>query len=97
MMTGNDKTPKTPAGGTTLRDGISMPRASEGLIARIMADAEETLAPKSWQVILWPFGPVWKPATVLMASALVGVWVGSQVLPEDGNTITNEIETMIVR
>jgi len=80
----------------TLRGTISMPEASADLIFRIMADAEETLAPKTWKAIVWPFGPVWKPATILMASALVGVWVGFQVLPEGGNTITDEIELMMV-
>lgn len=84
------------AGKDVLKENLGMPSASPDLIFRIMADAEQILAPKTWQVILWPFGPVWKPAAVLMTSALIGIWVGFYAIPEGGNAITDEIELMMV-
>jgi hypothetical protein len=84
------------AGKDILKESLSKPSASPDLIFRIMADAEEILAPKTWRVILWPFGPIWKPVAVLTVATLLGIWVGYHAIPEGGNTITDEIELMMV-
>lgn len=53
--------------------------ASPELKDRILAAAERRSARKTavsiWEAI-WPFGPIWRPATALAFSAAFGVYVG---------------------
>lgn len=78
-----------------LKENVVLPSPSPSLVARILADAEASLAPKSWKTIVWPFGPVWKPAGVLTASGALGAWVGVFALPLDEGLMITEIETLL--
>ena len=78
-----------------IKNHIAMPEPGEDLVSKIMADAEEVLGSKSWKVILWPFGQVWKPAIVLSASVILGVWVGFAELAQDQAYIDAEIEAIL--
>lgn len=55
---------------------------SPELMARVLAAANQA-APSwrrrldTWMLALWPFGPVWRPATVLALAALFGVALGT--------------------
>ena len=77
-----------------IKNHINMPEPSADLVSRIMADAEATLVPTSWQTILWPFGPVWRPVMALSMSVVFGVWVGMSELAEDEAYIDAEIEAI---
>lgn len=78
-----------------LKENVVLPSPSPSLVARILADAEATLAPKSWKTIVWPFGPVWKPAGVLAASIALGAWVGIFAMPLEEDLMITEIETLL--
>ncbi len=55
---------------------------SPELMARVLAAANQA-APSwrrrlgAWTLVLWPFGPVWRPATALALAALFGVTLGT--------------------
>ena len=78
-----------------LKENVVLPSPSPSLVARILADAEATLAPKSWKTVMWPFGPVWKPAGVLVASVVLGAWVGIIAMPLEEDPMVTEIETLL--
>ncbi|OSM00153.1 hypothetical protein MAIT1_00591 [Magnetofaba australis IT-1] len=58
-----------------LLNTLPAPQASPELMAAILADA----APTPWRkrlARLWPYGPIWRPAMTLAASAAMGVMAG---------------------
>ncbi len=58
-----------------LLDEAALPQASPELMAEVLADA--SLSPwRRWAVALWPFGPIWKPASALAMAATLGIVVG---------------------
>ncbi|MCH7889750.1 MAG: hypothetical protein IIA00_10820, partial [Proteobacteria bacterium] len=49
---------------------------------RVLAAANQAAPPwrqrlSAWSFALWPFGPVWRPATALALAALFGVALGT--------------------
>ena len=55
---------------------------SPELRARVLAAADQAARPSrprlsAWTGALWPFGPVWRPATALALAALVGAAFGT--------------------
>jgi hypothetical protein len=68
---------------------------SDDLVKRIMADAEETLGARPFN-IFWPFGKIWQPVTVMAAALILGVWVGFDAVKLDAADMTDEIETMLM-
>lgn len=55
---------------------------SPELMARVLAAANQAAPPwrrrlGAWTFALWPFGPVWRPATALALAALFGVALGT--------------------
>lgn len=55
---------------------------SPELKARVLAAANQAAPPwrqrlSAWSFALWPFGPVWRPATALALAALFGVTLGT--------------------
>jgi hypothetical protein len=73
---------------------VRQPGPSAALVGRILADAERAFAPR-WRTLVWPFGPVWKPASVLAAAAVIGIGVGLYAGATDSELITYEIEAML--
>ena len=78
-----------------LRKHAVMPEPSSALREKILMDAENQMKPGLTR-ILWPFGPVWKPAGVLTAAMALGVLVGFTVIPVDSQDIFDEIDTIIL-
>lgn len=68
---------------------------SSDLKNRIMADAEDTLGARPFN-IFWPFGKIWQPVTVMAAAMILGVWFGFDAVKIDKADVYDEIETMLM-
>ena len=80
-----------------LLDQAPLPLPSPTLMADILAAA----SPQPWQRwahLLWPFGPIWKPATAFALVAMLGLAAGG-VLPSqsslDGSHAAYEVEGLM--
>lgn len=82
------------AGIRLLKKHAVMPDPSPELVDKIVAGAGEASKPGILS-ILWPFGPVWKPAGVLAAAMAFGIYAGIAVLPVDTADISHEIESIL--
>jgi len=78
-----------------LKSLVSLPEPSLDLRDRILMDAGDVLKPGLIK-ILWPFGPLWKPAGVLAGAMAFGIVLGFVALPADTTVINNEIETIVL-
>lgn len=78
-----------------LLDRAHSPMPSPELMADILMAAQAPLS-LQWTSLLWPFGPIWKPATGLVAVAIIGISLGS-VAPyySSNDLISSEIEYLI--
>jgi len=68
----------------------------------IMADILAAASPRPWRrwaVVLWPFGPLWRPFSGLAAAMVLGILIGvtsvATDLPGDAET-AYEIDEMIL-
>ncbi len=59
--------------------GLQPRKASPQLKARILAAAGVVRGPGALLAALWPFGPLWRPATVLASAAVLGLALGLAV------------------
>ena len=59
--------------------GLEPRKASPQLKARILAAAGAATGPGALLAALWPFGPLWRPATVLASAAVLGLALGLAV------------------
>ena len=77
-----------------LMDLSTAPAPSPELMARVLAARE----PSGWLSVLWPFGPVWQPATAMVAAAVLGVAIGVAapdiVIPDFGDSAIAEVESL---
>ena len=83
------------AGIRLLKKHVVMPDPSPELVDKIVAGAEQTVKPGILR-ILWPFGPVWKPAGLLVTAMAFGIYAGIAVMPVDTGDISHEIESIIL-
>lgn len=76
-----------------LLDQAPLPEPSLELMADILAGT----SPNPWQqwiTLLWPFGPVWKPAFGLAMAMVLGVYIGT-FAPDTSEVFTAELDTLI--
>lgn len=81
-----------------LLDGSAAPAPSPELMAEILAAAE----PSSWRrraAEIWPFGPIWQPASAMAMAAALGLAIGAvapgSVLPDLADAaIEEEVEAL---
>lgn len=72
----------------TLLDTVRAPYPSLELEAAIL-EAAAPDANRRRRVALWPFGPVWQPATALGAALVLGLYVGgAQLIPRGGQELS---------
>lgn len=81
-------------GPETLREHAVRLEPSDALIGRIMRDAGDVLKPSVVR-ILWPFGPVWKPALALSIALLLGIGAGFAIPSGKTDNLTYEIEAIL--
>jgi hypothetical protein len=78
-----------------LLDEAALPEPSLELTADILANT----SPNPWQqwlAILWPFGPVWKPASSLAMAMVIGLYVGTLAPASiSDDVLTAELDTLI--
>ena len=76
-----------------LLDQAPLPEPSPELKADILAGT----SPNPWQqwlTLLWPFGPVWKPASGLAMAMVLGLYIGA-LAPQSNDVLTAELDTLI--
>lgn len=70
------------------------PAPSPELMVRVLADNE----PSGWLSALWPFGPVWQPASAMAAAAVLGIVIGAAapdiVIPDYGDSAIAQVESL---
>jgi hypothetical protein len=67
-----------------LLDAAPLAEPSPELLADILAAATPATRHR-WAALLWPFGPVWKPASALAMAGLLGLFLGA-ITPLPGAT-----------
>ena len=79
-------------------DLAAPPTPSPELLADILAGA--SVSPwRRWAAVLWPFGPIWKPASALVLAGLLGVATGLLAPSEGlfaGAQLTGEIDNLLL-
>ena len=79
-----------------LLDRATLPRASGTLTAAMLASAGRP-AWRQWTWLIWPFGPIWKPALGLASAAVVGAVLGYvTATPAEIVEISFEIQGLIL-
>ncbi len=79
-----------------LLDQATLPAADRAFIDGL-ADAAGTPVWRQWTVLIWPFGPIWKPALGLTMAALLGAVLGYVTTsPTELAQISFEIESLIL-
>lgn len=77
-----------------LMDQSAAPAPSPELMARVLTARE----PSGWLSVLWPFGPIWQPATAMAAAAMLGIAIGVAapdiVIPDYGDSAIAEVESL---
>lgn len=80
-----------------LLDSASMPPPSPALMAAILAKTPGA-AQSGWLASLWPFGPLWKPASALLLAGALGIatglWLPSESLLA-GSDFTSEVDSLL--
>ena len=80
-----------------LMDLSTAPAPSPELMARVLA-AREPADADGWLSFLWPFGPVWQPASAMAAAAVLGIVIGAAapdiVIPDFGDSAIAEVESL---
>lgn len=79
-----------------LLDEATLPTADRRFMDGL-ADAAGTPVWRQWTVLIWPFGPIWKPALGLTTAALLGAVLGYVTTPPiELAQISREIESLIL-
>ena len=76
-----------------LLDQAPLPEPSLELKADILASTSANPW-QQWLTLLWPFGPVWKPASGLAMAMVLGLYIGT-LAPETNDVLTAELDTLI--
>ncbi len=81
-----------------LLDQATPPAPSPELMADVLAGAAASPW-RRWAGTLWPFGPIWKPASALALAGLLGIVTGLLVPGEGlllGSQIGGEIDNLLL-
>ena len=77
-----------------LMDLSTAPSPSPELMARVLADRR----PPGLLATLWPFGPVWQPASAMVAAVALGIALGivapDIVIPDYGDSVIADVESL---
>ena len=79
-------------------DEAALAPAAPGLMAAVLSGTQTQRG--AWLAQLWPFGPLWRPATALAAACVLGIAVGlTTPTPEaldsaPGTEITADLEIL---
>jgi hypothetical protein len=76
-----------------LLDQAPLPEPSLELKADILASTSANPW-QQWLTLLWPFGPVWKPASGLAMAMVLGLYIGA-LAPQSNDVLTAELDTLI--
>lgn len=79
-----------------LLDKATLPTADRAFLAGIV-DAAGTPVWRQWAALVWPFGPIWRPALGLTMAAILGAVLGYVTTPPiELAQISREIESLIL-
>lgn len=79
-----------------LLDQATLPTADRAFMDGL-ANAAGTPVWRQWTVLIWPFGPIWKPALGLTMAAVFGAVLGYVTTPPvELAQISREIESLIL-
>ena len=79
-------------------DEAAMPQPSPELMADVLAAASPSPWHR-WAATLWPFGPIWRPASALVVACALGILAGSLVRgerPINGAQLEAEIDSQVL-
>ncbi len=74
--------------------GLEPAKASPELKARILAAAGGVGGPRALLATLWPFGPLWRPATVLASAAVLGLGLGLALPAGEEASLAEDVVAM---